>query len=476
MLDERPEGARPVAPLGLETRSIDYVPRAERHGKAWHQGPFWFTGNFVLLTMTVGFVGPSLGLTVGWSALAILGGVLFGTFFMAFHANQGPHMGLPQMIQSRAQFGSRGAIIPFVATIFVYVGFIVFGVIIVTEGIQMFLPGADWFWYITLIALSIAIATVGYDLLQLVQRWLTYVLVAVFGILSISALSDLGSSSTSSGGWNGTAFLIQMSLAAGYNISYSVYVSDHSRYLPESATGPKLIAWTYAGAAVAAAWLMSLGAVLSSLTPNLDAVGALRANGNSVFDGFGVLVVVVALLAQTTVTGVNAYGAMLTGLTAIDGFRPLRPTFRLRIVGLTFVGVVCLAIAVWLPEDYQSNFNSFVLLMLYFLIPWTAINLADFYIVRRTQYSIADILLPNGIYGAWSYRALVSYGVGIAAMVPFFALSFYTGPVAEKLGGADIAFVVGLVVSAGLYLFLARNIDVDAEATARQRSEMILEG
>jgi hypothetical protein len=39
---------------------------------------------------------------------------------MAFHANQGPRMGLPQMIQSRAQFGTRGVIFPFAATVFVY--------------------------------------------------------------------------------------------------------------------------------------------------------------------------------------------------------------------------------------------------------------------------------------------------------------------------------------------------------------------
>ena len=45
----------------LETRSIDYVPRAERHGKVWHQGPFWFAGNFVLPTLVTGFIGPVLG-------------------------------------------------------------------------------------------------------------------------------------------------------------------------------------------------------------------------------------------------------------------------------------------------------------------------------------------------------------------------------------------------------------------------------
>lgn len=461
----------------LETRSIDYVPRAERHGKAWHQGPFWFTGNFVLLTMTVGFVGPSLGLGLGWTALAVLLGIGFGTFFMAFHANQGPHMGLPQMIQSRAQFGSRGALLPFLATVFVYVGFIVFGIIVVTGGIRMFLPGPAWAWYALLLGASTVIALVGYDLLQVVQRWLTFALVAIFGVLTVGVLvSGTGDSASYEGGWDGTAFLVQLSLAAGYNISYSVYVSDHSRYLPEATTGARLVAWTYGGAAISATWLMSLGAVLAAGFPGLDSVASLRAAGNEIVGGFGVLVVVVALLAQTTVTGVNMYGAMLTGLSAVDGFRPLRPTLTIRVVGLVAVAVGSFVLAVVIPDDYLASFNSFVLLMLYFLVPWTAINLVDFYLVRRARYSIVDIFDPHGIYGTWSYRALVAYGLGMAAMVPFFSLSFYTGPAAEWLGGADVAFAIGLAVSSGVYLWLARGLDLEAEERARVRSEELLEG
>jgi NCS1 family nucleobase:cation symporter-1 len=79
----------------VERRSIDYVPAEERRGRVWHQGPFWFTGNFVFPTMVVGFVGPSLGLGMLWSIVAVALGACLGTFFMAFHANQGPKMGLP---------------------------------------------------------------------------------------------------------------------------------------------------------------------------------------------------------------------------------------------------------------------------------------------------------------------------------------------------------------------------------------------
>jgi NCS1 family nucleobase:cation symporter-1 len=55
---------------GIESRAIDYIPWKERHGKVWHQGPFWFTSDFVLFTMAVGFTGPLSGLGFGWMTIA----------------------------------------------------------------------------------------------------------------------------------------------------------------------------------------------------------------------------------------------------------------------------------------------------------------------------------------------------------------------------------------------------------------------
>ncbi len=454
----------------IESHSIDYIPDSERHGKVWHQGPFWFAGNFVLPTLVTGFLGPSLGLSVPYCILAVTLGACLGTFFMAFHANQGPRMGLPQMIQSRAQFGSRGAIIPFAATVFVYVGFLVFDVILATQGIGLF-ADLKVIWYPVIIAVSIVIAVVGHDLLHFVQRWLTYLLVAVFAILTIAAVSRFGLSTPAPAtgsplGWNPAAFLALFSLAAGYNISYAVYVSDYTRYLPANVSAPKLIAAVYAGAALSAVWLMSLGSLLAANIADADPVEAIRFCGDLVFPGFGTIAVLVSVLALISIMGVNAYGAMLTGASAVDGFREVQPTRRLRVVGLVIVGAAALIIALLIPEHYLGSFNSFVLLMLYFLIPWTAVNLVDFYFIRRGKYAIADILKPNGIYGRWAWRGLVAYSVGFVAMIPFFSISFYMGPVAKLLDGGDISFVVGLIVAGGLYFILARNLDRDREGRA----------
>jgi purine-cytosine permease-like protein len=172
---------------------------------------------------------------------------------------------------------------------------------------------------------------------------------------------------------------------------------------------------------------------------------------------------------------VNSYGAMLTSASAVDGFRRIAPGIRTRVTGIVVVMVVAVVVALGLPEDYLGSFNTFVLMMLYFLIPWTAVNLVDFYFVRRGRYAITEIFKPRGIYGTWPRRGLISYVAGVLSMVPFVVTTAYTGPVADALGGVDISFVVGLLVAGGLYLLLSRDLDAAAEELARVRSDEELE-
>ena len=107
----------------IEKRSIDYVPLAERHGKVWHLWPVWFSGDAHLATLAVGVLGITLGGNLLWTAVAVLAGCLLGTFFMAFHSTQGPQLGLPQMIQSRPQFGYIGALLVWLFAYVQYAGF-----------------------------------------------------------------------------------------------------------------------------------------------------------------------------------------------------------------------------------------------------------------------------------------------------------------------------------------------------------------
>jgi NCS1 nucleoside transporter family len=442
---------------GIESRSIDFVPTGERHGKSWHQGPFWFTGGFVLPSMLIGFIGPSMGLGLVWTLIAVVAGMAFGTLFMALHANQGPRLGLPQMIQSRAQFGARGAMFPMLVAVFIYIGYNVFQFILSGEALDVVLPGGK-IWYVVLAVVATIIAVYGHDMLHTFQRWSSYVIVVVFAVFTVVAIVHFSGGHThASAHFAFAAFLAQFAAAGGYQISYAIYVSDYSRYLPERISARGLIAWTFFGATAGAAWLGCLGALLSSYITGADPIVALHTVGNGFFPGFGVLCVLATLPPMIGTSGVNAYGAMLTGATIVDGIRHVRPGKQLRVVGLLVVGLAALLISVLMPADYLGSFNTFLVIMVYCLVPWTAVNLMDFYVVRRGNYSIKDIVDPNGRYGQWAWRGLVAYFSGFVAMIPFFSLSFYVGPVTKALGGADISFVVGLAVSGVVYLLLNRQ-------------------
>jgi nucleobase:cation symporter-1, NCS1 family len=469
--------AIPARPGLLESRAIDYIPWNERHGKVWHQGPFWFTSDFVLFTLAVGFTGPLAGLGLGWTAVAAILGSAVGTSFMAFHANQGPRLGIPQMIQSRAQFGTRGVLLALIAALFTYIGFNVFDQPMATQGFQAVLGrGPNWAWYVGMVAVQAIIAVCGYDMIHRVQRWLTYVLIAVFAVLTAGSVLLLGGGKLlTMGAFNRTSFFAQFAVSAGYMIGYAIYVSDYTRYLPANTRLGPLVLWTYVGSVLASAWLMPLGAMFAIGLKDGATVTSVMTAGNLITPGLGSAVMLISSIALVTVMAVNTYGATLVSLTAVDSFRPIRSSTRVRVIGTIAVSAIALAIALMLPERYQVVFSSFLTLILYFLVPWSAINLVDFYFVRRGEYAVLQIFSPDSIYGRWAWRGLLSYVIGFLAMMPFFSLPFFTGPAARALGGVDISMLFGLSVSGLVYYALARKLDLSAERQAQRESQAVLE-
>jgi purine-cytosine permease-like protein len=214
---------------------------------------------------------------------------------------------------------------------------------------------------------------------------------------------------------------------------------------------------------------MGLGSLLSSRIPKVDAIASIKQVGDNLFPGFGTIVIVISVLALISIMGVNAYGAMLTSVSGIDAFKKIKATQKPRVIGLVVIGIIVVVAALLIPDDYLSSFNNFVLLMLYFLVPWTAVNLTDYFFVRKGRYAIPHFFMPHGsVYGAWGARGLISYVIGFAAMVPFFCIfdgqdEVYVGPLARAIGSVDLAWLVGLLVSAIAYFLLARSLDMRKE-------------
>ncbi len=469
------------ARTGLEVRSIDYVPLSERHGELWHLGPLWFMSNAQIATLAVGLVSITSGGNLIWSLVAIVTGTLFGTFFMAFHSAQGPQLGLPQMIQSRPQFGYVGALLVWLFAYLQYAGFNVFNTVLAADSLDTTIHGGTKLWIVVVTLIALIVAGVGYDLIHSFERILTYSFIVIFGVFTITAIATLGipSGAFDLGDFHTTPFLAQFGVVAGYQVSWAIYVSDYSRYLPPDVTVRKTFLWTYWGSALGAMWLMGLGTLLAatiSTGKEFDTIKAINIAGDELFDGFGSIVLIFSAFGLISVTALNMYGGSLTLISAIDSFSRVRPTVLVRVVTVSFTAALSLVGALAATANFLTHFEEFLLLILYLFIPWTAVNLVDYYVVRRGHYAVAEIFKPDGMYGRWGWRGIVSYLVGFAAMVPFFSVpGLYTGAIAGALGDADISIFIGLPVAGILYFVLCRNLDVAAERRVEESQAAELE-
>jgi purine-cytosine permease-like protein len=209
--------------------------------------------------------------------------------------------------------------------------------------------------------------------------------------------------------------------------------------------------------------MMAVGTVAAASAPRLDVAAAMEHAADSVIPGLGPILLLAALLGLITVSSLNFYGGSLTLLSVADTVRPLKCTAGKRMVSLAVAFVASCIIAVSSSSAFLTRFEDYLALLLYLFTPWTAINLVDFYVVRRGHYSIREIFNPAGMYGRWNWRGLTAYVAGFIAMIPFFSTGLYTGPIARTLGGADIAMLVGLPVAAAVYLLSCRSIDMEHE-------------
>lgn len=117
-------------PKFVEKRSIDYIPASERHGRPVSLFFVWFAANSSITALVTGALMTILGNSALWSIPAIILGNILGGYITALHSAQGPQLGVPQMIQSRAQFGFYGAILPLILALFIYIGFYATGLVL----------------------------------------------------------------------------------------------------------------------------------------------------------------------------------------------------------------------------------------------------------------------------------------------------------------------------------------------------------
>lgn len=455
---------------GVEARSVEQVPDAERYGRTRSLFTLWFGANMQVTTITAGALAVVVGLDLPWAILSIVVGNLVGAVFMALHSAQGPVLGIPQMIQSRAQFGYYGAIVPIVLVLLMYLGYFA------SSSVQGGQALASWTGLpvapaIAVLSAGVALLAVyGYRVIHTVQKWVSLVGALAFAVLTVGLLAGrpIGELWRSAAPPSAGTFLLAVSVCATWQLTYAPYVADYSRYLPRNVSRRAAFWYSYAGTSLASIWMMAFGAVAAATSADAFAGGSIDfvIRQSPVAHPLFYAVVIVGIAA---VNALNLYGIFMS-LTTISGVR--RPIgTRARALAIICAAAVGALLAIVGKDDFLTNFLDFILLLAYFLIPWSAINLADFYLVRRERYDIGAIFDPDGMYGRVNGRVLAAYGVAVLVEVPFVSTAFYTGPMVARLGDADISWILGLAVAAVLYVLVMRRAGRGEQAPAVPRPE-----
>jgi NCS1 family nucleobase:cation symporter-1 len=450
---------------GVERRTIDVVPTSERHGTPRSQFTLWFGANLQITAIVDGALAVVFGADALWAIIGLLLGNVLGGAVMALHSAQGPKLGLPQMISSRAQFGVYGAVIPLVLVVVMYLGFAATGSVLagqaLSEGLHL---GAPKLGIVLFGVLTAVVATLGYRYIHLMGKISTVVGIVGFTYLAIKVVADYDVSSFfGTKGFDVVTFLLAISLGAGWQLTFGPYVADYSRYLPADTPAVTTFRATFLGSVLGSQWSMTLGAIIASIPVSAGDPGFL---GNQVgfmgdLAGGGLVALVIYLVivcGKLAVNCLNAYGGLMTILTTTSAFtRSSKVSATTRALLIAAFLATSVGIALFASADFLDNFKNFVLVLLMVFTPWSAINLVDYYLVSRERVDVPALYDPDGRYGRWNTTALVSYAVGVVAQVPFLAQKLYTGPMTDALGGADISWIVGLVVTAAVYYAWARR-------------------
>jgi NCS1 family nucleobase:cation symporter-1 len=439
----------------VERHHIDRIPEGARHGKPWHQFAFWWGANVNVFNVVLGAVVVSIGLTFWWALIAIAVGTLIGALLIALHATQGPVLGVPQTIQSRAQFGFYGSAFLFPCVLLLNVGFIAAQLVIQAQAMQNVIASISIpTWIVILTVPAVIIGIFGYRWIHRVMQATAVVVGASLVVMLVQGLAygPLPAAQMNLARPPAGLFMAGVALLVIDMLSFGPFVSDYTRYLPADTDGRRLFWAIYAGNVAATFFSCAIGAYLAALLPTLGPVAAI----GTVSGSWALVIMALSLINACTF---NAY----TGAFQILAFGNMWRRFRsvsvmTRLVPFLAVMAAGVVVALAGYQSFVTNLSNFLDVLLVVFIPWSAVNLADYFVVRRARYDVGSFFVPDGRYGKYAWPGLVAYAVGLAAEWPFVSQPDYTGPFVKPLGGADISWLVGWVTAATIYLLAMRLV------------------
>ena len=267
----------------VEPYGVDHIPDVERHGKPISQFYVWFAAGLNFPIMILGFSAAWFGLSLFGAVTAVIAGAAVGSVLMAVLSRMGVHLGVPQQMQARGPLGFVGNLLPVAyINVFAGIGWAALTVILGGKALGELTGLPFTISALGLVALQLVVAIFGYNMIHFLQKVLSFVLVGLFLLLTIVAVTrgsttlganpDAGGYIGSVGGW-----LTLFGWFLAFLVAWTPFASDYSRYLPDDPdVSRKAGLLTGLGNFITLSWLGIAGAIVAGGATTLDPIDAVR--------------------------------------------------------------------------------------------------------------------------------------------------------------------------------------------------------
>ncbi|MDP9127326.1 MAG: cytosine permease [Pseudomonadota bacterium] len=419
---------------------------------------FWAfcTPNLNLTSWLFGIIAAQ-GLSMGYAIFAIVLGNLFGATLAGLCGVLGPQTRFSSLEGSKFSFGRAGVKLPAFLNWVNSIGWDAVNNIPAAAALVAlvtFYAGAGTPIWVMLAALSVvqmAIAIYGHHLVQIIAKYMGFLLSAIFLFLGVWACFHIKAAAPTEAGFSLKAFVLAFSVAAMGSAGYTPYAADYTRYLPADTPKYSIFLRVFSGLFLSYIIMETFGIVVASAIQE-QTPDSLMAGLQSVCGGFAPLVLLAAGVGVIPANAMNDNSAAYCLVSS--GIRVPRP------LSAALAAAAGFGIAVYGAGHLGTIIQDTLLLLFYWIAPWTAIVLVHAAVSRPRDFGSADepptTLRKGWLSGGWTSGATIFCVVTVATIGLFASNDLYTGPIAARLGGVDIGYYVGFC-AAGILYWLAQR-------------------
>jgi Purine-cytosine permease and related proteins len=444
-LDRSLEGA------GIETQGIERVPPDKRtHVRIFDNFTMWLSANLVISTLALGALAIPVFALGFWQAIAVI--VIFnilGVLPVAFFSTLGPRLGLRQMTITRFSFGWVGSIIMALFNVAACIGWsavnVIVGAQLVTALSNNVIPA--WASVIIIAVITTFVSIYGYKYVHRYERFAWIPMALLFIILAIIAgphIKIVAGPALNLATW---ASIISFGGAIyGFATGWSSYAADYNVNQPEDTSVSRVFWLTFLGVTIPCILLEILGVGLTTYLKGVSG-GELVAAATQSLGGFGTFLLILLALSVIANNIPNDYSLGLSVQVLGHAFQRVD-----RAVWTLIGAVIYVLIAIPLLGNFNATLENFLLLIAYWLGPWSIILILEHFVYRHGKYNVDDWNTPGKLPVGWA--AIVAMVLGLVGVYLGADQLLFAGPIAKALGGMDIGFELGVVFAAISYLIL----------------------